>query len=348
MATIDSVATTISNAITGANENVTNALTLLSGQLMATRVAGTPAGEMPALGTLTRSTTDAASFSAMELILSDLRSDLNAITEDVAAVTTIPAYGALETPIWSEVYWTGLKTVLTNMIGTVTNSTSMNTLIDQLTADSTRTISALYHGDLERKQQVLRDAFSAANAETGHAGFTYPNMMTTALQLNAQQQHAFSLAQTSRDIIKQIYEWAKSSYQFSVSKQVDVHAADVEFNLQYRRMAEAAFANEAQRVFNKYQREVELKLLAVEKAITAYRIAYEKLKYDDDLSLHLIDNQLKGYAINVQQAIADNQTAMNGTVSTYTASITAAKDALAAAATVATSSTNSVIGILNT
>jgi hypothetical protein len=171
--------------------------------------------------------------------------------------------------------------------------------------------------------------------------------MTTALKLAATQQYMFDRTQAARDLMKQIFDWAKTSEQFVIGKQIEAHVADVEFNLQYRRMAEAAFANEAQRIFYKYQKDVELKLLAVEKAITAYRIAYEKLKYEDDLSLQEVAEQVRAYSINAQQTVANNQTAMNGVVSTYTASVQAAKDAIAAASSVAASGSNTIIGVLN-
>lgn len=346
MASIDSVATTISGAITGANTNVTSALSLLGTQLMNTRVSSTPNAAVPSLGALQRSTEVTASFSAMETVLTNLRSDLNSITEDVAVITSIPEYDGSETAIWSETFWTNLKTTLSNLMS-VTSNSSVDEVISDLTSNSTAVGNALYAQDLERKQQALRDAHSAAASATGARGFSYPNSMTTAMKLAATQQYMFDRNQAARDLMKQIFDWAKSSEQFAISKQIEAHAADAEFNLQYRRMAEAAFTNEAQRIFNKYQKEVELKLLAVEKAITAYRIAFERLKWDDDLSLQELSEQVKAYSINAQQTVANNQTFMSGTVATYTASLQAAKDAISASASVASVGSNIIVGVLN-
>ncbi len=346
MASIDSVATSISGAITGANNNVTTALGMLSGQFLGGPSFNIQATAVPALTQVVRNSSIVTSLTAMETILTNLRSDLNSIAEDVAVITSIPEYDGSETAIWSETFWTNLKTTLGNLMS-VTSNSSIDEVIADLTSNSTAVGNALYAQDLERKQQALRDAHSAAASATGARGFSYPNSMTTAMKLAATQQYMFDRNQAARDLMKQIFDWAKTSEQFVIGKQIEAHAADAEFNLQYRRMAEAAFTNEAQRIFNKYQKEVELKLLAVDKAITAYRLAYETIVHEDDLANIAMDRQLKAYPIAVQEALTINQSLIRTTSDIYIKKIEAAKDALSASASVASAGSNIIVGVLN-
>ena len=342
--TATEVADAAGTAITAALVQLNTANTSLNSILAESHYYSFPAPGMPAKPSVSR--TFAATFTGIATQMTTINNALSGLA--IAANSlTIPAYGSTETPIWSETYWTNLKTTLTNMIGTVTTSSNVDALITQLTVDSTKTQVAIYAADRDRKQQALRDSFSAASASTGSRGFTYPNSMTTALKLSAQQQYMFDLAQTSRDIIKQIFEWAKTSYQFSIEKQVNVHAADVEFNMQYRRMAEAAFANEAQRLLLEYKTKMSEKVVLVEQAMNAYRLAFDALQLDATIGREEIDLQLKEYGVLSSVAIQNSQAYANTNAPIYQARLKAAESAVNAITGAVAASSQSALAVFN-
>ena len=340
--TAETIATNAGTNLAACNVTLNSAMSTLQSTLAEIHSFSTGATPMPTKPSVARTI-------SLTAITTQLTTIQNALSGLVIGANTLvkPAYGALETPIWSETFWDNLKTTLHDVIGTVTNSTNVDDLIAQLTSDSTRTVSAIYNADLERKQQVLRDAFSAANAQTGHSGFTYPNSMTIAIQLNAQQDHSFALAQTSRDIIKQIFEWAKTSYQFSIGKQIDTHAADVEFNLKYRQMADTAYAEEARRLLLAYETEVSKKIALVEQAVTVYRVGVDAAKLDAELGVKEIELQQQAYSIAVQESLRVAQEAISVTYNYYNNRLSAASSAVTAAASAAASSGQLALGVFN-
>lgn len=340
--TAETIADNASAALVTANASLNTALASLQNVLGELNVFNTPAINLPNKPTIMRTIT----LTALTTQLTAIQTALSNVT--LAANELIkPVFADLETPIWNEAYWGSLKTTLTNMIGAVTNNTNVDALIVQLTNDATRTQSALYSKDLERKQQVLRDAFSAADAATGHSGFTYPTSMTTALKLSAQQQHAFSLAQTARDLITQIFEWAKTSYQYAISKQVDVHAADVEFNLRYRQMAESAYADESRRLLLEYETKMSKEMQLVEQAVSAYRVAVDAAKLDVEVGVKEIDLQIQQYSINLQSALQSAQLQLSTTFNYYNQRLTAADSAVRAASAAMASSGQLALGVFN-
>lgn len=201
----------------------------------------TPAtGTKPALTTLTLPTYVAADFTAL-------------------VAPTLPSAPSLTggtSAMWSETFWSNLKTKLTLFTDSITGADDIDSAIDRLSSDTTKLQSALYAKEYERKTQTLRDLYSAADAATGAAGFSHPNSMSTALKLDAQQKFQFDLAQTSRDLIVGIFDWAKTNYQFSIQQGIAAHGADVEFNVRYLDTTIKAYSTTVNALIEKYQADV--------------------------------------------------------------------------------------------
>lgn len=340
MATVDSVATTISNAITAANNNVADALVKLDSQLLSGY------GIVGASANITEYIIDRnISITALENAVTSASTAVQGIVLG-ANIKSSLAYGTTETAIWSETFWTNLKTTLANAL-TVAANASVSDEVTGLTNNTNIRQSALYAADLERKNQVLRDAFSAANSATGARGFSYPNSMTTALKLAAQQRHMFDLSQVARDLLEKVFEWAKTSKEFLIEKQISAHMSDADFNLQYRRAADSAYIEEGRRLLEEYRQKMVIQIDVIEKALAALRVAIDAKKADAEISVQEIDLSLKKYAVDLQASVTSAQTMNAANASIAVAKLTAVKECLQAATTVATTSSNTIVGILN-
>jgi hypothetical protein len=174
----------------------------------------------------------------------------------VPALPTPPALTGATSAMWSEAFWTDLKTKLTAFTANITSADTVDTAVNTLTSDLTKMNSALYAKDYERKQQTLRDLYSAADAATGARGFSYPTSMTTALRMDAQQKFQFDMSEVSRNLITNIFEWAKSSSQFALQQSVAAHNSDVEFNIRYLDTTVKVYVATVEALIKKYQADV--------------------------------------------------------------------------------------------
>lgn len=199
-----------------------------------------------------------------------VNSDLSGVVVDFTGLPTAVDLSSFTTPTWSEAYWTNLKTSLNDYITTILNSASIDSVILDLSDMTDRNKIALYAQDLERKQQALRDVYSAASSSTGAKGFLYPNILTIALKLKGQQDYQFDLSQTSRDLTKFIFEWAKTNYQFTLDKGVSSHNADTEWNARYADALVKVYDATLGGIINKNKLELEFAMGVVESKVKEY------------------------------------------------------------------------------
>jgi hypothetical protein len=218
-------------------------------------------GTKPALQTLTLPTFTPVSFAGV-------------ITPPLP---TPPSLTGADTVMWSETYWTNLKTKLAAFTDSITGADDVDSCVTELTSDLTKMNSALYAKDYERKTQVLRDLYSAADVGTGAKGFTYPNSMTTALRMEAQQKFQFDMSQTARDLIVNIFEWAKSVQQFSLQQGISAHNADVDFNMRYIDATVKVYAATVEALVDKYKADVEAFVAQFEANVKAFKAESETL-----------------------------------------------------------------------
>lgn len=289
-----------------------------------------------------------------------------------------PSLAGYTAPVWSDTFWTNLKNGLSAYLTNVTGSDDVDTLVTKLTSETTKLQVALYAADLERKQQALRDANSAANAATGARGFTFPNSMTVALKLDAQQKYQFDLSQASRELVKLIFEWAKNNYQFSLQQGVAAHLADTDFNLRYADVLLRSFDAQVRNILETYRTTVAGEVSKAEQAVKSYTIRLEVARVNaliaeaaDRTKLSKVEAKLKEYAqrldvIKVNAGIVEGQDrvkaanygadvqqhATNVTMAVQTAAanarnkIDAAMAAVNAAASMVSSASQTAIGIL--
>lgn len=231
-------------------------------------------------------TLDDLSYSAIGTL-----SALNGYTAWTSVPSLIPAptFADAKTPMWGvDSTWTSLKTGIDAFINNITGSDDIDSVLTKLTNDTTKYQVAFYAQDLERKQQVLRDLYSAANSSTGNKGFLFPNSMTTALKLDAQQKYQFDLSQTSRDLIKFLYEWAKNNWQFSVDKGINAHNSDIDFNIRYCDVLLKAYSEEINAQLTKFKESVTLDLAKAKTAVEEF-----SAKVDGLIKSYTVDTQSK-------------------------------------------------------
>ena len=215
---------------------------------------------------------------------------LSAATFDAFApsLPAAPTLSGATTAMWSETFWTNLKGKLSAFTDTILGSDDIDVVVTKLTVETSKMQVALYARDYERRTQVLRDLYSAADATTGAAGFTYPNSMTSALKLDAQQKFQFDMSQTARDLITTIFDWAKSNWQFSAQQQVAAHNADVDFNTRYLGVTVQVYQAQVAALVDKYKAEV-----AAEVAEASARIAEYTAKVNTELDKHRVTNEIR-------------------------------------------------------
>ncbi len=220
-----------------------------------------------------------------------------------AALPSAPTVDGYTTPVWNDTFWTNLKSLLTTFTSNITAGDDVDTVVTKLTGETTKLQVALYAADRERKQQALRDAHSAANSAVGARGFTYPNSMTTALKLAAQQQYTFDLSQASRDLVKQIFEWAKSNYQFTVERQISAHSADVDFNIRYADVLVRVYSEKVRSILEEYRNKVAGEISKAEQKIKEYTLRLDVTRVnaaihesDDRIKLAKLEGKIKEYA----------------------------------------------------
>ena len=195
---------------------------------------------------------------------------LDALTLDFSTVPSAVSTTGLTTSIWSESFWTNVKSELGTYVTSILGASDIDAALTILTNDSTKMQNAMYAADLQRKQQVLRDLYSASAANTGSLGFLYPNMMTVAMQLDAQQKYQFDLSQVSRDLIKTITEWAKVNYQFSVDKSISAHQLDTDFNIRYTDTLVRVYEATTSVIFQEAKLKLEYAISKIENDVKVY------------------------------------------------------------------------------
>lgn len=247
---------------------------------------------------------------------------------------------------WNETSWNNLKNLLTDFTATIAGSDDVDTVITKLTSDTDKLQVAMYAADRERKQQALRDTFSAASAATGAEGFTYPNSMTTALQLAAQQQFMFDLSQVSRDLITKLLDWAKSNFQFSVQQGISAHQADIDFNVRYAGVLVSSYEASIRGVMETYREQIAGIISKMETDVKAYSIRLETFKANVAADAEYDKMQLLKYSEDVKQHHSDVLAGIQAQESNSKNKVTAYAAAAQASATLAGSASQIVVGNL--
>lgn len=282
-------------------------------------------------------------------------------------------------PTWTDTDWSSLKTQLAAFTSTILSTDGVDAVLTKLTSDTSKLQVAMYAADRERKQQGLRDLFSAANAATGARGFSYPNSMTTALKLAAQQQYTFDLSQVSRDLIKMLSEWAKSTFQFSAEKQIAATSADMDFNTRFATISAQVYAEKVQYEVAKLKAAVEKVTRVMEAEITVLKLRFESanslneiVMAKDKTKLALAEVNLRGLQLSLGAAEAgkdytlalDNYNAsaavaaadanfkfyteqVRGQLDALKTDVEAARDAYVASTTMMASVSTGLLGIVN-
>ena len=249
-----STQTFITDVQNKATDAITNLKNIASGYIITTVNTPTLAGGLGTYDNIPDTSLD------IKTILDGLSAEWTTIAPPV--IPSAPSLTGYTSPLWSETYWSNLKLLLTEFTSNITGSDDVDTVVTKLTSDTDKLSVAMYQADLERKQQALRDVYSAAELNTANRGFLFPNSLTTALKLNAQQKFQFDLSQTARDLIKYLMEWAKTNYQFSIAQAIDTHKADVDFNMRYANAIIETYTVSVRGALDAYKEQV---LVAIEK-----------------------------------------------------------------------------------
>ena len=334
----DSTAAYITNAQTTANTAITNLNNVASGWTSVTW-ASLSASALNSYADF--GDTDATIKTALTAFDTAMAA---IVAPTLGAAPVLTGYNA---PIWSDTFWTNLKSLLGTFTANITGSDDVSSVVTKLTSETPELQVALYAADRERKQQALRDQFSAAAATTGARGFSHPNCMTNALRLAAQQGYAFDLSQTSRDLIKLIFEWAKSNYQFSVQQQVSAHNADVDFNMRYAATLIQVYDAEVKNVLEKYRATFVNEATKMEMKIKEYALRLDVTKANNANSEAKDRINASNFGSLVQQHATDVAKSVEAAASNAKNRIDAAVAAVNAAANMVSSASQISIGILN-
>jgi hypothetical protein len=282
----------------------------------------TPAGALTTTDIAANGQLDPALLAAAQVLTmtSTAATALNAVSFDLGALPTAPDLSTFNTPKWSETYWTNLKSTMDGYMTGLLGATDVDNVITSLTNDSTKMQVAFYAQDRERKQQALRDAHSAAAASVGARGFTYPNSMTTALKLAATQQYQFDLSQVSRELVKHIYDWAKTNYQFTIDKSISAHNSDTEWNARYADVLIKSFSAQLDSIFQQAKLRLEYALQRLDANIKLNQLTIDSIlrKY-----VAITDTEIKKYTAQVDANIKTFDAQSNANINTFTASSSA-------------------------
>jgi len=217
---------------------------------------------------------------------------------------TAPSLAGGTAPMWSEAFWSDLKTRIGQVMTNVTGSDDVDTLVTKLTIEQDKMSVALYAKEYERKTQTLRDLYSAAQGATGAKGFSFPNSMTTALQMDAQQKFQFDMSDISRTIITHVFEWAKSNLQFSMQQGISAHNSDTEFNTRYLETTARVYTATVGALVEKYRADV---TMAVAKAELKLKEFVEQVNTELGKQRQLEEIRIKeaGFDLEVAKTNAD-------------------------------------------
>jgi Skp family chaperone for outer membrane proteins len=342
MATATDVVNSTASYITAAQNTANSAITTLNSVAAGWTAVNWSDLSAPAQGTYSPfSDADSTIKAALEAF------DVTLATIGRPTLPTAPGLSGYNTPIWNDTFWSNLKNLLTNFTGNITGSDDVDTVVTKLTNETTKLQVALYAADLERKQQALRDAHSAANAATGARGFTYPNSMTTALKLDAQQKYMFDLSQTSRDLVKQIFEWAKNNYQFSVQQQISAHNADIDFNMRYAGVLVQVFDTSVRAVLDEYRTAVASEAGKMDQKIKEFTLRLDVTKTNASIVEAKDRIAASNFNALVQQHVATVAKSIETAASNARNKIDAAVATVNAAANMVASASQISIGVLN-
>lgn len=331
------VVTSVAAAQTGVTTAMTNLNTIVNG-ITFSEYTGI---SIPAAGTYPTITDSDVTIQAA---LDAFDADIAAIV--MGSITPLSALPDGTTPAWTDGYWANLKTLLTVFTENITDADDVDTVITKLTSETDKLQVALYSADLGRKQQALRDAMSAINSLTAKKGFSYPNSMTSAMQTDVIQKYMFDLSQVSKDLIKLIFEWAKSNYQFSVGQRVAAHAADVEFNLRYADTLIKSFSEQASVVIAKYKAEIEVIGNQVAHVIKKYALRMEIEKSRVEAATASDKYNLAAFIKASDESVAAFKMQTEQLTAQAVAKVNAAATAVTAAANMAAAANQTAIGVL--
>jgi hypothetical protein len=266
----------------------------------------------------------------------------------LGTLPTAPSLSAYNISQWSssDTKWASVKTSLDAFVNNITDADDLDTVVTKLTSGTTKAQIAMYAQDLERKQQGLRDLYSAANSSTGAKGFLYPNLLTVALKLDAQQKYQFDLSQTARDLIKYLYEWAKTNYQFAVEKGISAHQADVDFNVRFANELIASYTATLSGVIETYKAKIYELMTQSEAKLKEISTSVEILKTNASVLTAIDDVKVKVYAATVQDTIQRLNAAISQQTSQIENKIKAYSAAAQASATMAASSSQIILGTI--
>jgi len=176
---------------------------------------------------------------------------------------------------WDEAWWTTLKNKVQVFLDTTTSLTETNAMQD-----------AMYEKDLARRQYTLRDLYSAADVNTSAKGFLFPNSITTALKLDAQQKFQFDAATASRDIYKYVIEWAKANFHKSLDTNIQAHNSDIDFTTRYMGVVVDTYVKTMSAEFDRVKNQILLYTSQYEASIKEYEalLSFEKSRNDNDVN----------------------------------------------------------------
>lgn len=211
----------------------------------------------------TPSGVDPTALTEIQDAINTYNTALKALPFPTAALNSVlpPDLSTFVNPKWQGVGWTSLRNQIAVFYSTATSN-----------AETEAMQTYLINKDVERRNRILIDLYSAAEMNTASKGFLFPNGMTVALKLDAQAKHQFDADTASREIGKMVIEWAKNNYQHAIDKGISAQQLDVEFNMKFGQLLVEIFVAQVKAIIDKLDAEVRLtvsKIDALAKPITA-------------------------------------------------------------------------------
>lgn len=331
MATQAEIVTLTSDSLTAMTANVTDAVATLNAiatnwSAISIGTAGVPnlTGLSALYSELATAKTAITSYTAADL------SGAVAAFEDLA----VPNLTGYDTARWSaaDTKWNAVGAGISAMLNNLATSDNLDEIITKLSNPAQRIGLSLMSKDLERKQYVLRDLYSAAESSTGARGFTYPNCITVALKLDAQQKFQFDFAQSARDVMKYITDWAKEVGQSAIQQGIAAHNSDIDFNMRYAREVVSAYSETSRTLIEQYRATLDGIFSKATHQLKEYMVNIDLLKVQADVLTADNGHIISAYTASVSEAVEKIKLAIakeDAQVKTRVAAASAAADASA-------------------
>jgi len=205
---------------------------------------------------------------------------------------------------------------------------------------------AIFEADRERKQKTLQDALDLVAAQTSGRGFKYANGQTNAAMLDLMEKHQFDQENQSREITRQMTEWARQNLQFAVQQGIAVEQAHMDFAYKYSSIFREIYTTLLTSILEKYRTEVQMEMSKLEAITRAALMRTDVMKANADIASTEGRLKMEKNNLEMQQSLGKFNGYLEDAKNRAGHSINAAAAQAKAAGDMVQAVSNSVIGVI--